>query len=179
MNRRDFIKKTGMASVALASLPTVITALTNVAPASAADEGINFTLVGMSDAATGPFTGDSILVNGGGRFAQGAVQGGGSFTHFTPPSTLKASGTWKARKFVSFTPAGSLGAHMGGELVIGVDLVPASGTVVPATLTIRCHGFGGPAPEGTDVAVDGSVFLTHKPPPASATLFSIGVVERN
>ncbi len=175
MKRREFLKKTGMASAALATLPTLINTLSNATPAFADDNQTNFHFVAVSIADPT----DLVILNGDGKFGPSNVNGGGSFTHFNPtgfpPFPIVASGTWKARRLVSFTPVGTYGADESGTLVIDVDLIPASGIKIPGTITVNCNippgGLSTGSPEGVTLVVDG---LTFVPTGTGATVFTTG-----
>jgi hypothetical protein len=176
MKRREFIKDIAIGSIALTSLPTLLDTLPKIA--SADDEAKTaFTFVTVSDASSGTFTGDRVILTGSGNFGHGKVKGGGSFDHFTSASTLLASGNWEAEEFVSFTPGtgGFVGPLEGGQLIMKVNFFPTTGSVVPATLTQNCHAFGGFEPEGVILFVGDSEFDPAMSPPAppSATLFHV------
>jgi hypothetical protein len=136
--RREFIKHVALGSIALTSLPTLLTAL----PASADDdEGKTvYQFLNVSDGKAG-LSKKSIFMNGVGKFGSG-VTGGGNYvifdnTHFT----LSDFGSWRAKKFVSFTHVGAVvGGALGGTLTMDVILKSASGGEANATVTVNCDG---------------------------------------
>jgi len=113
------------------------------------------------------------------------LEGGGGFLHFdlnSPiPRTIFGSGSWKARRLVSFQPFGNpYGVFQAGIAHLNIDLVRVvpSRLVVPATLRIVCNvGPAGAAsvtafPESIVLHTDGLTFDT---PVAGLTVFTIGV----
>jgi hypothetical protein len=88
---------------------------------------------------------DEMLLTGtGSADGSGAVTGGGQFTRYTPSSTtgpdqIVSTGTWRATRVVSFTPGSSTDTSH-GVLVINVNLNPAGGSTVPATMRIANTG---------------------------------------
>lgn len=139
----------------------------------------------------GPLAGNVqhfLAMAGCGGFNDAQVEGSGGFFHIdfnSPvPKTIFASGSWKARRLVSFQPFGApYGVFQAGIAHLDIDLVRVvpSQLVVPATLRIVCSiAAAGPAsitglPEGIVLAADG---LTFDQPVAGLTVFTIGVEER-
>jgi hypothetical protein len=131
MNRRRFLQRVGTGTIALGSLPL----LAGKAWAGPSDEekGFHFLVVSFG---SGGST-DRLILSGDGMFDDGNVEGGGNFDHFqaagSPPLPLVSTGTWKARKFVSFTlptitaptdPEATHGLFEGGILVLMADFHP-------------------------------------------------------
>jgi hypothetical protein len=85
----------------------------------------------------GPGT-DQLILEGNGKFDEyGNVEGGGDFNHYqavgSPPFPVVSTGTWKARKFVSFTlptitapgdPEATSGVFQAGILTLTADFHP-------------------------------------------------------
>lgn len=181
-DRRELLKKAGLGTLALVSLPTL--GHLGVRPASANGMKTNFFFVTVSFFGSGPFAGDLLLMNGSGHFGPGQVAGDGSVTHLSgsDPTVVVGFGTWKARRLISFTPNGALGAHAAGVLVMEADVLPSvpSGLApVPATFTVVCDlpGLDSPGDEGVVVVAP---FGTASPsvPPIGATVFSTMVEEK-
>ncbi len=180
MHRKDFLKKAGVGSIALASLP----ALTDVAWAQD-DEGRRtwYDFVALSGTApTLPASEDAIAMRGCGRFGRGGtVDGGGHFVHFNgqkiPSLDFIATGEWKATRFVSWHEVGMWGVNVSGILVIRVKLLPCDAQVIRgATLRIVCNL--GPAglvtgePEGYVLEVPGGPTFHQFSPNVGLTVFS-------
>ncbi len=174
MNRREFLKKAGLGTVALASLPTLGPVLINslATPALASDQ-TNFTFVVVSKLVGGP---DLLILNGSGKFGSGEVNGGGSFTHVNPGTgVIVASGTWRAKKLVSFTPNGTFGAHASGILEMKSRLLPTGGERVEGVVMRQvCNlpGLDTGQEEGVTVTLPNGA--TFEPTDTGATLFSTG-----
>lgn len=129
MSRRKFLLRAGAGTIALGSSPLAGKAWDG----SDEDEekGFHF-LVASFGSGT-----NRLLITGDGTFdADGNVEGGGSFDHFlaVPPAPFPlgslGSGTWKAKKFVSFTlpsvtapgdPDATHGVFQGGILTLKAD----------------------------------------------------------
>ena len=87
---------------------------------------------------------EMLLIGTGSSDGSGAVTGGGQFTRYTPssntgPDQIVSTGTWRATSVVSFTPVSSTDTSH-GVLVINVNLNPAGGSTVPATMRIANTG---------------------------------------
>lgn len=184
MKRRGFLKEATVGLIAVVFLSALVNLLP--ATASAGDGQTNFTFVAVVVRQGGGGS-DTIILTGAGSFNPAQVQGGGSFTHFdpgtTPPFTIIGSGTWKAKRLLSFTPTSppTYGAHAAGVLEMEVNLVPAGGGVIPATVKVVCNIspgglFTGQA-EGVTLTLPGSVVFGTVP--GGTTIFSPGVEQRD
>lgn len=183
MDRRDFLKKAGLGSIALGSLPVLAGTLTR--PVWAANQ-VNFRFISVSQAST--VVKDRVNISGDGKVTPAGVVGGGSFNIFdtsTPvPRMLVLFGTWKAKNLISFGLIGKYGALAAGVLEIGIDLIPVEGPVTPATLRIACSivagGLDAGEPEGATLTIPGAPFGPFTPIDGSAlSIFTTGVEERN
>src|SRR5712692_8155205 len=154
MKRRDFFKKAAVGSAALASLPALAQrALARTARGEDDERGTNFH---FDCQVKGPLAGrvqHFLAMAGCGSFNDEEVEGGGGFLHIdfnSPvPKTIFASGSWKARRLLSFQPFGDpYGIFQAGIAHLEIDLVRVvpSRLVVPASLRIVCNiGPAGPA----------------------------------
>lgn len=131
---------------------------------------------------------DQIIFNGHGSFNDSEVEAGGSFTRFTPcatkPCPVVASGTWKAGRLTSFTPAGTFGADEAGVLVAEAALVGSDGSVTPVRLKVVCNIAAGNLftgqPGGVTVTLpDGSTFVATATLGDGFTIFTTGVEQEN
>ena len=171
LDRRELLRKVGLGSIALASLPAL--ANTVVKPVEAAGQ-TNFDFVTLNKRVG---QSEFILLNGSGGFNGSEVEGGGSFAWgvgpiFTGP--LVASGTWKAGRLLKFTPGGTFGVDQGGILDLEIRLVQQSpsSAVIPASLRVVCTlGITG-LPEGIVLTLaNGTKF---EPIDVGITIFTIG-----
>ncbi len=128
-----------------------------------------------------------LAMAGCGSFNDAEVEGVGGFLHIDfnsrVPKTIFASGSWRARRLVSFQPFGRpYGVFQAGIAQLEIDLVRTvpSRLIVPATLRIVCNiGPAGPAsdtglPESVVLHADG---LTFDQPVAGLTVFTIRAEE--
>lgn len=194
VNRREFMRKVGTGSIALASLPALMDILKQ--PALAQGER-GFTFLCLSVAGTAPS--QHILAMGGsGQFdpsrgPASPVTGGGSFFHFrpaaSPPFPLVASGTWKPRLLTSYRELGTYAGVAGGvgEFVIDIQrLRPSPASLRGAVLRIFCNlGPGGIQTgetegytlsiPGTDFSAGGTPgpFRQFPPPGMGLTIFQL------
>ena len=163
MDRREFIKKAGVGSAALASLPVVASGLTSPAWADDEEGDTRFRFTVVSALTTGP---DLIAINGNGSFGTSSIRGGGAFTHFvpegSPPFPIVAAGFWSTRELLSFESFGTYGTLESGILEMTIVFrvtIPGPGKV-PVTAKVACNvGPGGLStgePEG--VTLTGSDF---------------------
>jgi hypothetical protein len=181
MERSDFLKKAGIGSVALASVP----ALAEVAWAHDDDDDgpLRFYFVALSGQAPTVTGGDSIAMSGCGSFTERRVRGGGEFVHFDgtrfgDPDNVIATGSWKARRFLSFHEQGTWGVAVSGILRMEIRLLPCDGPVIRgATLEIVCNlapaGIFNPGTtEGFTLAVPGLAPFRAFMPNIGLTLFT-------
>ena len=108
MDRRDFLKMTGAASVGLAALPVL--GHVSVPPASAAGES-GFTFVTVSRAATIEGEQHYCYIGGSGTFTASEVQGGGDcFAHYENAKRglqngrILGCGPWRATGILNYAP---------------------------------------------------------------------------
>lgn len=153
IDRRRFLKKAGLTSVALGSLPALVGTL----PALA-DGEMGFHFVTVSGA--GP---DLLVMAGAGKFEESDIEGGGNFVHIVAATGgLVGAGTWKAGRVISFKSAGSFHGFSAGVLDADVTLRPEAGGEVPARLRVVCNiGFAKlftGQPEGVSLTVGGATF---------------------
>lgn len=105
-DRREFVKKAGVGSLALASIPL----LASAAEADERRRGLNYRWMSIS---RNPDQSEQIVMNGDGLVNRRRVTGGGNFIHMElggpPPLPLLGTGTWRARKLVSLDIIGTFG----------------------------------------------------------------------
>lgn len=174
MIRREFLKKAGLGSVALASVPALLDAL-RVPARAQAQVNYHFACLAVAgpQAAQAPGTPASpqhvMITSGDGSFdASGAsgsrVSGGGMFTHITFPGAapppggtplpVVASGTWGNGRLIRYAPNRTHGVQGTGIAEMVVDLhreIPSRATIRGAVLKIVC--VSGPA----GVAIPGEI----------------------
>ena len=189
MNRREFLQKAGVASIALASLPELGHSLAT--SASADDKQTNFRFVSNSNAATIAGVAHRMLMNGTGKVTPSQVVAAGSFVHINNappvPKPILASGTWKAKSLVSFNLIGTYGSIAAGEIKMQIDLIVESPApaIVPATLKVVCNlapaGLFTGEEEGFTLTIPGAPFGPFEPttPPSGLSVFTTGVEQRN
>ncbi len=160
MNRRKFLTKAGVGSLALAALPALAT------PALAAGH-MGFHFMSVSRAATVGGVAHALVMAGDGHFSSSQVVGGGIFNHVNDaapglPKPLLAFGSWKAKRLISFELVDTYGAQASGILEMEIHLVPEGGPVTPATLEVICNiGFAGlftGEEEGVILTIPGAPF---------------------
>ncbi len=156
MERRELLRKAGLGSLALASLPKMLDVL--AAPVWAEGQ-TNFHFIALSLAGppgTPTAQQHSLIMGGQGRFnpdrVGSQVEGGGVFVHFTSPGAnpppggtplpVVASGSWAARLLVSYKQIGMYGAAAAGVLDMVIDLhreIPSKAVIRGATLKVVCN----------------------------------------
>ncbi len=143
VNRREFVRRVGTGSIALASLPALLDMLKQPALAQG-ERGVLFLAL---DAA-----GEHRLVMGGtawfdpSKGPASPASGGGTFTHFqavgNPPLPLVASGTWQARLLTNFREIGTYAGVAAGtvDLVIDIQRVrPSPALIRGGVLRVFCN----------------------------------------
>jgi hypothetical protein len=168
-SRREFLKKAGVGSAALATLPALGDLLAT--PVLASDR-IGFKLVAASKMGS-----ERVLMAGDGLLTNSEATGGGTFVHFSATDlSVIATGVWKATRLRSFNTLGApLGLASAGIADMDIDLIPANNERVGARLQIFCD-LPGPGrftgeDEGFILTVDGKTFTQAG---AGASLFTIG-----
>ncbi len=146
VNRREFLHRVGVGSIALASLPALMDMFKLPALAQA-ERGVMFLAISTAGAAPSQHL---IAMGGAAQFdpskgPASPVTGGGSFFHFqpaaSPPFPLVASGTWKARLLTSYKEIATYAGVAGGvgEFVIDIQrLRPSPALIRGAVLTVFC-----------------------------------------
>ena len=170
-SRREFLKKAGIGSAALATLPALGELLAT--PALASDR------IGFKLTAASKMGAERVILAGEGLMTASEATGGGTFVHFTVSKgvpVLIATGVWKTKRLHSFTTVGTpLGLGTSGVAVMDIDLIPVNNVRVPASLTIYCD-LPGPGrfsggEEGFVLTVDGKTFEQSG---VGASLFTFG-----
>src|SRR5712691_9217694 len=99
MDRREFLKRAGVGSVALSSLPLLGERAWADSKPRIRESGKIFHFLALSAV---PDTTDRLIIAGDGEFNAFVAEGGGSFDHFkaegSPPLPLVATGTWTAHE---------------------------------------------------------------------------------
>ena len=177
-SRREFLKKAGIGSAALATLPALGELLATPVLAS---NRIGFKLVAASAIFVAPDTPgpERVIVAGDGVITESEATGGGTFIHFlvtaSGPSVI-ATGVWKAKRLRSFNTVGTpLGLGTSGIADMDIDLIPANNVRVEGRLQIFCD-LPGPGrfsggEEGFMLTVDGKTF---EQAGIGASLFTLG-----
>lgn len=186
MNRREFLKRAGVGSVGLASLP----ALSHlVARPARAYEVFNFHFVARSKAATVGGVDHRILVSGDGKVFAGMVEASGTFVHFNAaspvPITILGEGTWVAKQVVTFDLIGTWGPVGAGVLDMLVDLIPDGappirGAKLKMVCNIGAASLSTGLDEGFYLSIPRAPFGEFRPivPADGLTVFSTGFEER-
>jgi hypothetical protein len=180
IERREFFKRAGAGSAALAAFPALAES------AWAHDDDFKrrrFYFQAVSGQAATLTGGNSILMSGCGSFSQHSVRGGGEFVLFdgtkVPSPDFIATGSWRAARFLSFEEIGTFGVAVAGILQMEIKLLPCDRPVITgATLKIVCNI--GPAglesepfqQEGFTLTVPGLAPFSPFTPPAGLTLFT-------
>jgi hypothetical protein len=178
-SRRDFLKKTAITGVGLATIPTILNSIPQVsAEEDENTSGYHFVVVSRKPG-TPP---DLVALEGNGGVTPSEATGGGVFTHFvptgSPPFPIKAAGTWRPKKVNDFHLIGTYGTLAAGILDMQVNLVreTPSRAVIPAHVKVVCNL--GPAglsnaglDEGVYLDVDG---LSFEPFGFGVTVFTPG-----
>jgi len=171
-SRREFLKKAGIGSAALATIPALGELL---ATPVLADNRVGYHLVAASAKGT-----ERVILAGDGLLTDSEATGGGTFVHFdvsTGVAIVKETGTWKARRLHSFTTVGTpFGMATPGIADMDIDLIPANNQRVEGRLQIFCDLPTGNTgePEGFKLTVNGQTFTQVQPVVVGASLFTLG-----
>jgi hypothetical protein len=181
MDRKEFLKKAGVGSAALAALP----ALAGAAWADDDDDDdgrrLRFYFVALSGVAPTLTEGDSLLMAGCGSFTEGNVRGSGDFVHFDgtnfgTPDNVIATGKWRTTRFLSFEEVGTWGVGVSGILRVEIQLRPCEGEIRGATLEIVCNlapaGITTGGVEGFTLDIPGVATFRQFVPNIGLTLFT-------
>ena len=156
MDRRELLRKAGLGSLALASLPKMLDVL---ATPVWAEGQTNFHFMALSFAGppgTPAALQHQLIMAGQGRFNPARigsqVEGGGFFVHYTSPGTnpppggtplpVVASGSWAARLLASYKQIGTFGVQAAGVLETVADLfqeIPSKAVIRGVTLKVVCN----------------------------------------
>lgn len=180
MNRRAFLKRAGLGSIAVGSLPILAERLAIPAWADDIQQGFSFTAI--SRAATIGTVTHAANMAGFGTISPSGVAGGGHFQHYdlasTPPRTIFAAGRWEATRLISFQPVGTWGVVTAGIAVMEVTLlreIPSEAEIA-ATLKVVCNvgsgGFETGEAEGFTLTVTDAPFGSFVPFGAGITVFT-------
>jgi len=166
-SRREFLKKAGIGSAALATLPALGELFATPVLAS---NRIGFHLVAASKMET-----ERIILAGDGLITDSEATGGGTFVHFSATdASIIATGVWKAKRLNSFITVGTpFGLGTSGVADMDIDLIPANNQRVEGKLKIFCDLPGRPAggEEGFMLTVGGKTF---EQAGIGASLFTLG-----
>ncbi len=178
LDRRSFLKRAGLGSLALGSLPGALAP----APAWARGRTVGFNFTAISQARTIGGVVNAANMAGYGTIEEDEVKGGGHFQHYDsaspPPRTILGAGAWHAKRLVSFDPIGTWGVITAGVLIMQIELrhtIP-SREVHPATLKVVCNvgsgGFETGQAEGFTLTVPGAPHGPFVPTGAGITVFT-------
>jgi hypothetical protein len=180
MKRRDFLKRAGQGTVALASAPALAQVLSGVAFGQGGSTNYHF--LAFSSAGLVGSVDHRIAMVGDGSVTPGGVNGGGAFVHFDnappAPKPILGTGSWKAKRLLSYEQFGTWGTFASAVLEMDINLVPSGGSPVPAILTVVCNiGPAAifvvpPSPEGFTLTIPGFLTFTPLVPALGLTLFT-------
>jgi hypothetical protein len=115
LDRRSFLKRAGIGSLALGPLPGLLAAT----PAGARGRAAGFNFTAISRAGTIGSVVHAVNMAGSGTIKRNDVEGGGHFQHYdlasAPPRTIIAAGAWRAKRAGELRPHRHLGRHHGGR----------------------------------------------------------------
>lgn len=185
IDRRSFLKRVGLGSIALGATPAIGAGLARPVWANGNEAGFNFTAI--SRAGTIGTVTHAVNMSGSGRIGEDDVEGGGTFQHYdiasTPPRTIFATGTWRATRLLGFQPIGTWGVITAGIADMEVDLLrrTPSQAVIHATLRVVCNvgsgGFDTGLAEGFTLTIPGAPFGSFVPIGAGITVFTAVTAE--
>src|SRR5438445_2675464 len=128
-SRREFLKKAGIGSAALATLPALGELLAT--PALASDR------IGFKLTAASRMGAERVILAGAGLMTASEATGGGTFVHFsvsTGVAVLIATGVWKTKRLHSFTTVVTpIGLGTSGVAVMAIDLSRVNNVRVRST----------------------------------------------
>jgi hypothetical protein len=180
MERKEFLKRAGLGSAALASFP----ALTEAALAQGGRGRRRFHFVALSGVAPTLTGGDGIVMAGRGTFTRSEAEGLGDFVHFDgtkiPSTDFIATGKWTVGRLLSFEQVGAWGTLVAGIAEFRIRLRPCEGPSRRATLKVVCNI--GPAgiitdpfqQEGFTLTLPGGVTFSPFTPNIGLTVFTRG-----
>src|SRR5919204_6033235 len=132
IERREFLKRAGAGSAALAAFPALAEA--SWAHGEHDDGRRRFYFQALSGQAPALTGGESIVMSGCGSFTPRSVRGGGEFVHFDgtkiPSPNFIATGSWRATRVLSFEQIGTWGVGVAGVLAMRIKLLPCDGPVI-------------------------------------------------
>ncbi len=182
MNRREFLKKAGAGSIAVASISALPALDMVLANAAAAAGQTNFHFLAFSSGATVGGVQHRVAMAGEGKINGSQVVADGSFVHFdnasAVPKTILGTGTWKAKRLLSFNLIGTWGVLAAGILESEIHLVPVGGSPIPAVLKVVCNigpaGISTGQDEGFTLTIPGAPFSPFVPlvPALGLTVFT-------
>jgi hypothetical protein len=154
VDRREFVKRAGVGSIALGALAASPAALAGRPGFPKGDGHQHFTLVALSGTTPAVIAGirHMMVLEGAGTFkaSSGHADGGGNFVHLdfaapTAPGQPIASGKWEVTDLISYsTPVGDYGRVRASIVTVSVQLHPDAGGSVAGTLLVACNvGFAG------------------------------------
>jgi hypothetical protein len=180
MERREFLKRAGVGSAAIASVPALETWLASPAWADDGGGGGNgffFQVVSKSTTTT-----DLMIISGCGRITASDVTGRGSFTHFTPAATtpfpIVATGHWRAKELLHFTQIGTYGTLIAGigEWTAVFHVLSPSPAKVRVTMEVVCNigpaGLVNPGEEEGVMVTGGPQTFVQQVPAVGLTVFT-------
>jgi len=180
MERREFLKKAGVGSAAVAGIPAFETLLAGPAWAHRRNGGGNgffFQVVSKSTTTT-----HLLIISGCGRITASAVSGGGNFAHIVPAATtpfpIEATGHWRAKQLLHFSQLGTYGTLIAGiaEWTADFHVVSPFTAVVPVTMEVVCNigpaGLINPGEEEGVVVSGGPQTFVQQVPSAGLTVFT-------
>jgi hypothetical protein len=124
LQRREFLKKAGLSAMALATSPGLGHSL--AIPALAQEGGrIGFMFAALNTAGVIDGVNHQWFMTGNGSFGKNDIEGTGSYIHFdlaSPgfPKTLLETGTWRAKRFISWEMSGTPDLIPYGQILSGI-----------------------------------------------------------
>lgn len=160
MNRRDFLQRVGVGSLAAGSIPLLSQpALAHLSSDRANERHFRFVCLSLAGGT------EAVVMEGSGIFTNTeAHQANGSFLHFTwpPPSTLLGHGTWKKKRGGDFSYEkgfGNLEVIEASIVTMDIRMIPGEDTGADpftATLQVACNV----GPFGLLTGLDEGIILT-------------------